>query len=233
MRRRWGDPFWSATPAEHIAVDRTSSPWNQASSTSHSLATQVLTVHDMVLQDMPHDFGLAKRLLLRAPYAGSIRDADVLVCVSEATRARLVVRAPSVDTRISVVPLAVSGDLLQAAPRPVRTLVDKAFALVVGDSSPRKNLAMLVGIWDQVCARVPGAVLAIAGPPSWAGSSHGESFERLVQTGDVVPLGHVPDNELRWCYENAVIALCPSLLEGFGLPADRSAGVRCPINYVD
>jgi glycosyltransferase involved in cell wall biosynthesis len=32
-------------------------------------------------------------------------------------------------------------------------------------------------------------------------------------------LGHVRESQLRWCYENAAVVLCPSVQEGFGLPA--------------
>ncbi len=55
----------------------------------------VLTVHDMLLVDRPQDFGTAKRTLLQLPYGGSIRGADTLVCVSEATRARLTAFDPA------------------------------------------------------------------------------------------------------------------------------------------
>jgi glycosyltransferase involved in cell wall biosynthesis len=194
-----------------------------------SAAARVLTVHDMLLFDRPADFGFAKRTLLRRPYRQSLAEADLLLCVSEATRARVVAQQEEVRTRTAVVPLAVSGDLLEATPQPIPALTGKTFALTVGDASFRKNLPLLVDCWDEVDAHVPGAVLAVAGPPSWAGSRHGEAFDRLVGQGKVLPLGRVPDSALRWCYENAAVALCPSLQEGFGLPAAEALAFRTPL----
>jgi len=41
-------------------------------------------------------------------------------------------------------------------------------------------------------------------------------------------LGRISDGELRWAYQNARVALCPSLLEGFGLPAMEATAFGCP-----
>lgn len=194
-----------------------------------SAGARIMTVHDMVLFDRPQDFGVAKRVLLRAPYAKSLAEADLLMCVSEATRARVSAQFAAVQEHIVVIPLAVSAALMSIPPEPVPALRDKVFAVVVGDASYRKNLPLLVDCWDQVCARIPAAVLAVVGPPSWAGSDHGASFDRLVREGKVLSLGSVPDSVLRWCYENAAVALCPSLLEGFGLPAAEALAFRTPV----
>lgn len=182
-------------------------------------AFRVLTVHDMLLLDRPDDFGFAKRGLLPGPYRASIRDSDLVVCVSEATRQRLRAFVPRSLHQAAVVPLATSPTLRDVVPVELATLHGDRFALVVGDSSPRKNLRTLVAAWPGVRARHPGAVLAIAGPPSWGRSEVGDLYASLVAEGSVKPLGHISDGQLRWAYEHASVVLCPSLAEGFGLPA--------------
>jgi glycosyltransferase involved in cell wall biosynthesis len=183
----------------------------------------------MLPLDRPDDFNFMKRTLLRGPYLASLAQADLLICVSAATLERTATYVPTARERAVVVPLAASSSLVAAKAETVGRLASREFALVVGDPSPRKNLELIVDLWPNVVARRPGAVLAIAGPRSWGPSSYGRLHEQLVEQGHVVPLGHVSDAELRWCYEHATVALCPSLLEGFGLPAIEALTYGAPL----
>ncbi|MCW2529028.1 MAG: glycosyl transferase group 1 [Pseudonocardiales bacterium] len=186
---------------------------------ARSNALRVLTIHDMLLLDRKEDFGRAKQLLLPAPYRGSIRDSDLLICVSEASRQRLAAHVPGAEKRAEVVHLATSSTLRNAVPRGIPALTGKTFALVVGDASPRKNLRTVVTAWASVRARCPDAVLAMVAPPNWGRTVVGDDYQGLVDSGAILALGQVDDAELRWAYEHAAVVLCPSLAEGFGLPA--------------
>ena len=196
---------------------------------ARSRALRVLTVHDMLLLDRPHDFGTAKRVLLPSAYRASIRDADLLLCVSAATRTRLEAHLPGSSERAEVVHLATSSTLRAATPQPVARLEGTPFALVVGDPTTRKNLRTVMAAWPAVRARHPDAVLAVAGPPSWGRTELGELFDRLVADGAVVALGHIDDAGLRWAYEHAQVVLCPSLAEGYGLPAAEALDLGAPV----
>jgi glycosyltransferase involved in cell wall biosynthesis len=200
---------------------------------TRSTALRVLTVHDMLLLDRPEDFGRAKRCLLPRSYLASIRVADLLLCVSEATRQRLSVQARDTESRSRVVHLATSSSLQSVRSRPIPTLVGRRFALVVGDSSPRKNLRTVMQAWMAVRRALPDAVLAVAGPPSWGETVVGALYGSLVAAGAVVPLGYLDDAELRWAYENAGVVLCPSLAEGFGLPAAEALDFGAPLVVSD
>lgn len=194
---------------------------------------RVLTVHDMVLLDRPQDFGPVKRRLLPRPYLTSIREADLLVCVSHATERRLLAHVPEPSARTCVVPLATSPTLLEAPSAPLAQLQGRRFALVVGDLSPRKNLATVIDAWQAVRRVVPDAVLAIAGPPSWGRTDVGLRYQQLVDQEAVTPLGRVTDAQLRWCYESAQVVLCPSLVEGFGLPVAEALDLGAPVVVSD
>lgn len=178
----------------------------------HPRGAGLLTVHDFLPLDRPGDFGRLKRQLLPGPYLDSIRGASALVCVSEATRDRLSCYVPEARPKAHVVPLA-GGTLVGVAGEPVAQLADIPFALVVGDDSARKNLHLLVELWPSVTQRHPEAVLVIVGPPSWK-----DERTRPDPRG-VRRLGFLSDAELAWAYRNARVVLCPSVLEGFGLPA--------------
>jgi glycosyltransferase involved in cell wall biosynthesis len=191
--------------------------------------TTVLTVHDMLMLDRRYDFGVLKRRLLPRPYLASIEQADVLACVSHATAKRLAAYAPGAGSRVSVVPLAMSSALLDATPVPVAALAQRPFALVVGDPSPRKNIRHVTSLWSQVLEQVPEAVLALVGPPGWGKAGADPEVQRLVASGAALQLGHLADGELRWAYEHTAVTLCPSLLEGFGLPALEAVTFDSPL----
>lgn len=190
---------------------------------------RLLTVHDMLPMDRPQDFGLLKRRALVGPYRASIRASDVLVTVSRATRDRLLAEEPDVAAKTVPVPLALSSSLATAAPVPVPALEGRRFALVVGDASPRKNLSLLVDAWEHVVAADPGAVLVTVGPHGWGVDDRGVRWNRMVQGGSVLALQQVDDGVLRWCYEHAQVVACPSLLEGFGLPAVEALHFGAPL----
>ena len=179
---------------------------------SHPRGSGLLTVHDFLPLDRPGDFGRLKLRLLPGPYLASIREASALVCVSEATRDRLSSYVPEARGNAHVVPLA-GGTLVSVSTQEVPDLRGKRFALVVGDDSARKNLRFLVDLWPAVTAEHPDAVLAIVGPPSW------KDEEQHPDPPGVQRLGFLPDEQLAWAYRHASVVLCPSVLEGFGLPA--------------
>jgi glycosyltransferase involved in cell wall biosynthesis len=153
----------------------------------------------------------------------------VLVCNSDATRARLCSYLPSVAERTTVIPLAVSNAFRDTEASPVDRLTDRPFALVVGDPSPRKNLGFVIDLWPHVLERDPEATLVVVGPPSWGPTEHGQAFDSLLGSGRLVSLDHATDATLRWCYEHARVVLCPSVLEGYGLPAAEALALGAPV----
>lgn len=191
-------------------------------------ALRLLTVHDTILFDRPHEYGAVKRLALPAIYRASLRRAEALACVSTATLERLAHWLPGPAASGRVVPLAMASSLLEAPPSPVLALDGRPFALVVGDLSPRKNVGYLLRVWPDVRRRVPDAHLAIVGPPGWGRHGPLPMVDELRADGAVSMLGRISDGELRWAYQNARVALCPSLLEGFGLPALEATAFGCP-----
>jgi glycosyltransferase involved in cell wall biosynthesis len=195
----------------------------------HRRPLAALTLHDMLPFDRPRDFNPSKRLLVRAPMVTSLRRADVVLPVSSATADRARRHDPRLAGKTTTVPLAVSSTLASSVPVPVARVAGRRFALTVGDASPRKNIAALMDVWARVATKDPEALLVHVGPAGWGTDDFGPHYADLVAAGKVVSLGHVTDGELRWLYGSTRVCLCPSHLEGFGLPTAEAAYFGAPI----
>lgn len=189
----------------------------------------VLTVHDVMTITRAHESGRAKRLLLPRQYRTSMNQADRLIAASAATRDRLRALDPSWDAKTVVAPNGLSRHLLDARAEPVPELAGTRFALVVGDLAPRKNVSLLLDIWERVTAETPDLLLVVLGN---AGPHSDETARRLLDLqarGLARWLRGARDGMLRWCYEHATVVLFPTLEEGFGFPVLEALTFHAPV----
>ncbi len=139
-----------------------------------------------------------------------IRRADRVICSSEATR-RDCEAAGIGGERLRLVPLGV--DLVAVSDADVervrrRHLLPDEFVLFVGTIEPRKNLSRLAEAMRR--PNMPGP-LVVAGADGWGDVG-------IVDHGDTLFLGFVPDADLAPLYAAASVFAYPSEREGFGLP---------------
>ena len=187
----------------------------------------ILVVHDLLTITRAHENALVKRVLLPRQYRSSLDDATHLVAVSAATRARLGDLDAGWITKCSVIPNGMSNHLLAVeAVAPVE-LVHRRFALVVGDLSPRKNLALLTRLWKS--SSPAGLTLAVVGPDSGTDAPVRNELLELERAGRVVWIRGADDPVLRWCYERAEVVLFPTFEEGFGLPLLEAMTFNAPV----
>jgi len=185
----------------------------------------ILTVHDLIPWTFPAYAKSMKSRLGWPIFLNAVRSADVIRCVSKATRDVLLEKVPEARNKKTEVryPNVLPPFLNDPAFR--RTLWEKPwpekwhfekgqYALYVGNLKPHKGVDFLLDVWQEVQAELPLTARLVL-----AGKSFGEEIpERIEKTPKAVGIGEVTDEELWQLYANAKVFCFPSFAEGYGIP---------------
>jgi len=181
---------------------------------------RVVTVHDAIYDEVPGSLaGRAQRAVTSTLMRRSAQTADRVLTVSRAAAASIERHLGVASQRIAVVH---NGS---AAPRPVgdpwaalTALAlpnDRPIVLSVGNRMPHKNFVGLLEALATLPAMVrPLTVIAGSRLPD----PLADDVSRLGLDGDVILPGWVSDDQLEALFQIADLYVCPSLVEGFGLP---------------
>ena len=145
--------------------------------------------------------------------------AKTIITISETSRNDLVERLRVPARKIIVVPPG-RPPLREpvAGVERLRALgIRGDYVLTVGTLEPRKNLAVLVEAFTSGLHDLP-LQLVVAGGLGWKHRPIVEQMAALRQSGRLVYLGYVSEDDKALLYRHAVCLVYPSLYEGFGLP---------------
>ena len=107
--------------------------------------------------------------------------------------------------------------------------INPPFLLYVGSPFPHKNLPKLVEAFELLAPNYSDLRLVLVGKKE----QYYERLEKFVSStsvaGRVTITGFLPDESLKWLYQNAEAYVFPSLSEGFGLPGLEAMVHGCPV----
>lgn len=156
----------------------------------------------------------------------ALRQADVVIAISEETK-QSVIRLFGVPAeRIKVVPLSFVplGEKKDALPVPDH------FFLFAGVLKERKNVAGIIKAFALFARGNAAYALLIAGKQSGA---YAESLLQLARELGMEKrihfLGYVTDAQLAYLYAKARALVFPSFLEGFGMPVLEAMSADLPV----
>jgi glycosyltransferase involved in cell wall biosynthesis len=156
------------------------------------------------------------------------RDADLVLVISNATRADFLAAAPGADPakvaliRLGADPLSPAG---QHRPTTLPELGDKPFLLSVSTIQARKNFDLLYRVWQKAAIDGTGGLphLVIVGREGFGAADLLHQMRNDPRVAlNVTILNSASDAELAWLYVNCAFTLYPSWYEGFGLPLAES-----------
>jgi len=190
-------------------------------------ARTVLTVHDLTFEIRPECAVPSLRRYLRRAVPRSVHAADRVLADSRATADDLVrlYRVPA--AKLEVVYSAASERFRPLAAGEAERLlagleIPRPFILTAGTLQPRKNIARLIDAFESL--DLPHH-LVIVGARGWL---YEGVLEKLSAPRVVAP-GYVSDEQLAALYNLAELFVCPSLYEGFGLPALEAMSCGTPV----
>lgn len=199
-----------------------------------SRAQKAVFIHDVIAEKLPEltHPSLLPRLLWRAKVALAIRQAGVILTVSEYSR-----RGIASHFGIPVDSIHVAGEAADPVFRRLPDAPAEPDPIIVyaGGFGPHKNVPMLVEAFLEISAEPEFAAwrLVLVGERrsevfhTEAGSIH----DRIVTRGGEPRIewtGYLPDEALAALLNRAYVAVLPSRMEGFGLPAVEAAACGCP-----
>jgi len=181
---------------------------------------RVETLHDMWSERRPSR-GDMKATLRSIIKRRALQRADLVVCVSEHTRAEALATWPWLEQRTIVIPHGVRR--LSAAPAPSNA--PRPYFLFVGKRPLYKNFAVAARALAQ--ANLPDHDLVCFGGGPFDASELA-LIQALGLAGRVRQLAG-GDDRLAGLYESAEALLYPSRYEGFGLPVLEAMIHDCPV----
>jgi glycosyltransferase involved in cell wall biosynthesis len=193
----------------------------------------VAVVHDMLTRLYPAAMGWGGRLFHRLVAEESLRFADEIICVSEATRNELLRLVPLNPARVHVIyegasplfrPLPLD-EALHAFLHDKYDLPFKKYILLLGMRNKRKNHVTLVEAFARLRqqAAFSDYQLALVGPPGLSQRADSTPLiNNLIKQhgleGCVKIIETPPDEDVVKIYNGAALFVYPSEAEGFGLP---------------
>jgi glycosyltransferase involved in cell wall biosynthesis len=196
----------------------------------------LLHLHDLVFARHPETLSVRNRVLLARLVPASLAAADHVVCFSEHTKREAVLLYALPPERLTVVPHGVHPRFfaVQTPEERARLLarhsLPERYLLFVGTLEPRKNVTTLLLAHDRLPPDLRRAhPLVLIGDSGWDGGEARAAVRRREESGQVVRLGYVAEEDLPGLYAAASALVLPSRYEGFGLPVLEAMAAGTPV----
>jgi glycosyltransferase involved in cell wall biosynthesis len=186
-------------------------------------------IHDLTTLFMPETHDAGNVALHLDNFGEALATDEAVFCISETTRAALLMAAPSTSSRTRLLPqyvewpehFGLANRNLPRAPLP-------PFALVIGTIEPRKNLQLLLNALQRLDSGSLPLHFVIVGRQGWRVEAllaevSPRQQERLVFTG------YISEFAKYRLLAQAEFLIFPSLCEGFGIPALEAMSLGKPV----
>lgn len=200
-----------------------------------TMSRHLMTLVCTSMFERPEYYPTLIRWRLQALTAMGLRSSQMILCVSEMVRQRMMERFRFAEQRSVVIPLGVSARFHEHSTEAVSSYlasqgIRDPYFLYCGRWEQRKNLH---GILDAFArfkreTRLPHK-LVLTGKRTWIAAKVEEQIDRLAIRGDLIDHGKTPLAELPLLYAGAEALVYASFYESFGLPILEAMACGTPV----
>lgn len=184
---------------------------------------KAVMIHDMTPILFP-EFHIKKSTIIHKIFLKKIlRKADLIVTASRNTK-KDILKYSQTKAKISIIPLGI--DHLRKS-KGLNQHANKPYLLYLGTIEPRKNLEMLIDVFEKLKNnhQIPHKLI-IAGKIGWKAK---KIIKKLKKDKNIILTGYLTEKQKTNIYKNADIFIYPSLYEGFGLPPLEAMSYGIPV----
>ena len=194
------------------------------------LAPSVCVVHDILWSRYPETVSAHIKLAYQLRLKLSVRQAEKVIVVSQATRKELIAYTGINPDKVHVFYPGIRTSMKRLGRNETRhhlkeLKVIKPYLLYVGNLQPHKNIGRMLEahmLAKKSCPDFPDLVLA--GAEKKMGGKVLKKINPFVRF-----TGYVSQKQLLALYSGAVALVFPSLIEGFGLPVLEAQACGTPV----
>ncbi|MCI8392596.1 MAG: glycosyltransferase family 4 protein, partial [Clostridia bacterium] len=171
--------------------------------------------------------GSLKNTIVQKLFLGrSIKLADKIIAISEATKADIIEFYKVDENKISVIYNGTNiekvQDLSEEEEKRIKEkfkIENEPFVFFISTIEPRKNVPTLIKAFNYIKDKEDTDLkLILAGGLGWKYSDVLELYDASKYKDDIIMPGYISKQEKRYLFENTKCFVYPSLYEGFGLP---------------
>lgn len=187
---------------------------------------KVTIIHDMIVYLYPST--LPKKIVnnQKRKLKWVKKESDLIFTNSQTSREDVIKFLGILPEKVKVISCAAAACFSPQSEEVINKVLEKykikkPYILSVGTQEPRKNITLLLEVFERIFQDRPKASLVLTGKYGWG---------RQINTGaKVISTGYVTEEDLAALYSGCHVFVYPSLYEGFGLPILEAMACGVPV----